>query len=423
MVLSPTTRVLLGLGFGLGVGLLIAAVAPQPDSAWMRVVAVIEPVGTLWVNAIRMTVIPLIVPLLIVGVVDSGDSRRIGSLAVRAFGLFIVMLSVLALATALVGPWIFQYLQLDPESTAALRASARVSIEPSTHFRFLDWLTSLIPTNPIKAAADGAILPVVLFTLAFAFALSRTTESSRTQVVAVFRGIGDAIMILVRWILALAPIGVFALAVALGSRLGSAAIGAIGFYIAVCIALMVASLLFLYLVVAMGSRIPLRRFAVAALPAQAVAFSSRSSLAALPALIGAARDQLHLSEEVTGFVLPLGVSAFKLTAAIYWLIGALLVARLYGIDLSTGQIATIAAASVILNASTPGIPSGGLLIQAPLYTAMGLPLEGLGVLIAIDTIPDMFKSMINVTADLVVASLLDRSPSSPRGTDRTRILP
>ena len=283
-----------------------------------------------------------------------------------------------------------------------------MTIEPATQFRFIDWVTSLIPVNPIKAAADGALLPVVLFTLAFSFALSRTAEATRTTMVTFFRGISEAILILVRWILALAPIGVFALAVALGSRLGTAAIGAIGFYIAVCIGMMVVSFGFLYLVVVLGTRIPLRQFSRAVLPAQAVAFSSRSSLAALPALIGGARDQLHLSEEVTGFVLPLGVSAFKLTAAIYWLIGALLVARLYGLDLSTAQIATIAVASVVLNASTPGIPSGGLLIQAPLYSAMGLPLEGLGVLIAIDTIPDMFKSMINVTADMVVATLLDR---------------
>lgn len=408
MILSPTTRVLLGLGLGLCVGLAIAALAPTADSGWMRVVTVIEPIGTLWVNAIRMTVIPLIVPLLIVGVVESGDTRRIGSLALKSFGLFIAMLSVLALSTALVGPWIFQHLQLDPVSTAALRASAKVTIEPATQFRFIDWLTSLIPVNPIKAAADGALLPVVLFTLAFSFALSRTAEATRTTMVTIFRGISEAILILVRWILALAPVGVFALAVALGSRLGAAAIGAIGFYIAVCIGMMVVSFGFLYLMVGLGTRIPLRKFSRAVLPAQAVAFSSRSSLAALPALIGGARDQLQLSEEVTGFVLPLGVSAFKLTAAIYWLIGALLVARLYGLDLSTSQIATIAVASVILNASTPGIPSGGLLIQAPLYSAMGLPLEGLGVLIAIDTIPDMFKSMINVTADMVVATLLDR---------------
>ncbi len=408
MALSQTTRVLLGLGAGLGTGLAVAALAPSADSVWMRAVAMVEPIGTLWVNAIRMTVIPLIVPLLIVGVVESGDTRRIGGLALRAFGLFFAMLTVLALGTALIGPWIFQHLTLDPESTAALRASARVSIDPATQFRFSDWLISLIPVNPIKAAADGALLPVVLFTLAFAFALSRTAEATRTSMVTFFRGISDAIMILVRWILALAPIGVFSLAVALGSRMGTAALNAIGFYIAVCIALMVVSLALLYLLVGLGTQVPLRTFARAALPAQAVSFSSRSSLAGLPALIRGARDHLHLSEEVTGFVLPLGVSAFKVTGAIYWLIGALLVARLYGIELSTAQVATIAAASVILNPSTPGIPSGGLLIQAPLYTAMGLPLEGLGVLIAIDTIPDMFKSMINVTADLAVATLLDR---------------
>lgn len=415
MANAPTARVLLGLGAGLLAGLLIAGLAPAPPSPWWRIVDVVEPIGTLWVNAIRMTVLPLIVPLLIVGVVESGNSLSIGRLALRSFGLFLLMLVVTGAVSALIGPWLFGHLVLDPAGTAALRAAAKVTVEPAAPFRFAEWLTSLVPTNPIKAAADGALLPVVLFTLAFAFALTRAGQATRLRLVELARGISEVSLILVRWILALAPVGVFALALALGSRLGTGAVGAIGFYIITCIAVMALTGVALYLVVAAGSRVPLRAFARAALPAQAVAFSSRSSLAALPALIGGARDQLRLSEEVTGFVLPLGVSAFKLTAATYWLFGALLVARLYGIEMSVQQIVTITAASVILNASTPGIPSGGLLIQAPVYASLGLPLEGLGVLIAIDTIPDMVKTAVNVTADLVVAVLL----GAPRGGGTT----
>ena len=116
-----------------------------------------------------------------------------------------------------------------------------------------------------------------------------------------------------------------------------------------------------------------------------------------------ATDVLKLPPTATGFVLPLGASVFKLTSAIYWVVGALFMARLYGLELSTGSIALVAASSVVLSFSTPGIPSGGMLLQVPLYTAVGLPVEGIGIMIALDTLPDMCKTLLNVTADMLVA--------------------
>jgi len=164
----------------------------------------------------------------------------------------------------------------------------------------------------------------------------------------------------------------------------------------------------LYLLAVIGGRVSLAQFARAAFPAQAVAFTSRSSLAALPVMVEGARDQLHLPAEVTGFVLPLAVSTFKLSSPIYWTLGALFVGKLYGIDLAPAQLVSVGAAAIALNAATPGFPSGGLLIQAPLYPSIGLPVEGLGILIAIDAIPDMFKTAFIVTADLAVATVLAR---------------
>jgi Na+/H+-dicarboxylate symporter len=158
--------------------------------------------------------------------------------------------------------------------------------------------------------------------------------------------------------------------------------------------------------------VPLRLFARGVAPAQAVAFSSRSSYASLPALIEGAERTLRLPPEITGFVLPLAVAVFRLTSPIYWTLGALLIAQLYGIEMGPAQVGTVAAASVLLNAATPGIPSGGLLIQAPVYLAVGLPVEGIGLLIAIDAVPDMFKTAFNVTADMAVAVILARPTAS-----------
>lgn len=405
--LSAPATVTLSLVTGLAIGMLVSAYAPGAVADTL--VSAAGPVGTLWVNAIRMTVIPLVVPLLVAGVAGAEDVRRIGGLGARAIGVFLLMLTLLAVATAIAGPILLSGMELDAARVAALRGAAQITLPSAEELTVRSWILALVPTNPIRAAADGALLPLVVFTLAYAFALGRAASGVRLSQVSAFRGISEVMMDVVRFVLALAPIGIFALALALGARLGPDAVGLMGYYIGVVIGLHILTAPLLYAVAVAGGGVPLGRFARAVLPAQVVGFSSRSSLASLPALVTGARDMLHLSPAATGFVLPLAVSVFKLTSAIYWIIGALFVARLYGIELSGTQLATIAAGSVVLNASTPGIPSGGLLIQAPLYAAVGLPVEGLGILIAIDAIPDMFKTAYNVTADMAVAALLDRS--------------
>jgi Na+/H+-dicarboxylate symporter len=159
----------------------------------------------------------------------------------------------------------------------------------------------------------------------------------------------------------------------------------------------------IYVVIAVTGRVPVRQFARALVPASVVGMGTRSSLASLPAMVKGATDVLQLPPTATGFVLPLCASVFKLTSAIYWPVGALFIAKLYGIDLSTANLLLVAASSIVLNFSTPGIPSGGMLLQVPLYTSIGLPVEGIGILIALDTLPDMFKTLLNVTSDMMVA--------------------
>ena len=405
---SPTFQVVAGLALGLGVGVLIGGDPNAPGAAFARAVT---PIGTLWINAIRMTLVPLIVSLLVVGIAEQRDARRIGRLGVMAFAMFIIALAAVGALTAIVSPPIFSLLTLDPAGVEALRATLTAPPGTADLPTLRDWILSLVPANPVRAAAEGAMLPLLVFTIAFAFALTRLAEPERNTVVTVFQAVSSTMLVIVRWVLMLAPLGVFALAVTLGTRLGVGAAGAIGFYVALVIGLHLLVTIVLYAIAVVGGRMSLRRFAQAAAPAQAVAFSSRSSLASLPALIDSA-TRLQLPREITGFVLPLAVSVFKLTSPIYWTVGAILIARLYGVEFGPAQVFTMAGAAVLLNAATPGIPSGGLLIQAPVYSMLGLPLEGIGLLIAVDTIPDMFKTAFNVTADLTVAVVLGRYASS-----------
>jgi proton glutamate symport protein len=411
---SQAVQVSLGLVLGLGLGMVLAQdVIPASTSA--RVVSLLEPIGTAWINAVRMTVIPLVVPLLIVGVAGSEDTRYTGSVGARAFGWFLALLVVCAAFSALVSPWLFQYLTLDPDATTRLRETAKIDLPPADALSLRSWILGLIPLNPVRAASDGALLPMVLFTLLYAFALGHVSDESRRTQVAFFRGMADAMLVVVRWILAIGWLGIFALAVALGQKLGASAIGAIGFYVAVLILLHLIATAGLYVLIGVTRRVPLTLFARALVPAQVVGFGARSSLASLPALVRGATDVLKLSPTATGFVLPLGVSVFKLTSALYWVVGALFIGKLYGIPLAASSIALVAASSVVLSFSTPGIPSGGMLLQAPLYTAIGLPVEGIGIMIALDTIPDMFKTLLNVTADMAVGVMATRDGEPTTG--------
>ena len=204
---------------------------------------------------------------------------------------------------------------------------------------FSSWLTSLLPANPVAAAATSAMMPLILFTLLFSLAIARTSEPSRELLTRFFRAIGDAMLVLVRWVILVAPVGVFAaLVLPLAVHAGGALVGAIRFYILTYSIASVAVTLLLYPVVWLIAHIPMRRFGSAALPAQLIAFSSSSSISTtLPALIEGAETRLALPNRTTAFVLPLAVSTFKIASAGGMKsIGAVFAGWFYGIELHLG---------------------------------------------------------------------------------------
>jgi Na+/H+-dicarboxylate symporter len=409
--MSLTARVAGGLVLGLAAGVVADAAESR---ALLALAELAEPVGTLWVNAILMTVVPLVVSSLIVGVASAGDPRLVGRLGRGAVTLFLLLVACSATFTALITPPLLAWLPSDDATVASLRAGTAFGSQPHAAVPTArEWLVGLVPSNPVRAAADGTMLPLVVFTLAFALALTRVEPTSRRAVVAFFEAAAAAMRVLVGWVLALAPLGVFALAFPLAARLGAAAAGALGYFIVLSAAICLVLLLAVYPLAVVAGRVPLRRFARAAAPAQAVAFGSRSSLASLPALIDGAERRLGLPPAVTGFCLPLAVSTFKLGAPVVMLVGLLVMGRLYGVPIDAPQLAQAAAASALLSFSAPGVPGGALLVAAPIFAAAGVPLEALGILLALDTIPDMFRAPANVTADLAVAAILARHTPAP----------
>ena len=400
---SAAWYALAALAIGLALGI---AVSASGSANAARLVAWLEPVGTLWVNAIRMTVIPLVVASLLVAVSGTAPGT-VGKLGGKAFLIFLLLLGAMAAITAFVAPVIFSRLVIDPAAAAAIRGGVAPVQRPELP-SFTSWLVSLLPTNPIKAASDGAMLPLVVFTLAFGLALGRLAPDVRGPIVGFFRGVAEAMSLLVRWVLALAPIGVFALAFVLAAKLGSSVVGAVGFYVVVHSALLLVSVLLLYVAVALFTRTSVTRFARAALPAQVVAMTTRSSMAALPALLTSAEQTLGLPKTVTSFALPLATSTFRYNQAVTWVVVALFAAKLYGIELVSAQIMTIAVTSVLMSFSVPGIPSASLFVIAPFLASVGIPPEAIGVLIAVDLLPDVFKTLANVTGHLASVTLLAR---------------
>jgi Na+/H+-dicarboxylate symporter len=413
--MNERTRVLLALVLAIGGGI---AIAISGNDALLRAADFIAPIGTLWVNAIRMTVIPLVVSLLITGVASATDVKSVGRLGGRTLLVFFLLLVATALVVMPLCVGVFHLL---PQRGAAPplpagAAEAASQIAGGQRQTFSEWIVSLLPSNPIAAAATGNMVPLILFTLLFALAVARSPERTRETLVGFFQALGDATLTLVRWVILLAPIGIFALLLSLAAHAGAALAGAIGFFILAYSAASLAVIALIGIVVPLVARIPIRQFARAALPPQLVAFSSSSSIASLPALVEGAERGLSIPKRVSGFVLPLAVSMFHIAGPLSWTAGALLVGWFYGVPLHTSQFATIAFAAVFLTFAAPGIPRGGFLMLAPLFLAIGLPVEGIGILIAVDAIPDTFATALNVTGDLAAAVLVAKSDASPSAT-------
>lgn len=405
--MSLTTRVLLALVAGLITGIIATTFRDAGGGALIRVA---DPVGSVWVNALQMTLIPLVASMLISVIASVPDARSTGRLGMRAFVVFTAFLCVTAVVSILIGPALVAMLPIDAATTAALQTSdagAIVTIAARMP-TFAQTLIDIVPANPLRAAADGTMLPLVVFSLALGAAATRIPADQRAGLVRFFRGLADAMLVIVGWVIAVAPIGVFALAIGLAARIGLAAVGVIAWYIVILSGVVILVTVLLYGAAVIGGGIPLSRFARSVAPGQAVAFSARSSLAALPALVEGARRFLVLPTVVTSFVLPLAVSTLRLSTPIMWSITFPFLARLYGVELGYAGLTIIVLNGILLSFSIPGLPSASLFLMAPFLTGLGIPAEALGIVLAADAIPDLFKGVLNVTGHMASATIVAR---------------
>jgi Na+/H+-dicarboxylate symporter len=346
-----------------------------------------------------------VVSLLVTGLASTsaGRAARIGG---RTLAVFVALVTFSALVAAILAPPLLSLASFDANAFAALRETTSATQMELPPFR--DWIVGLLPSNPVRAAADGTMLPLVVFSVIFAMAITRLETRHKQTLVDFFEAITRTMIVVIEWILMVAPIGVFCLVVPLAARTGADLVGAMGVFLLIACGLVLLVLVALYPVAVLIGRIPLGQFARAMVSPQTIGFSTRSSLASLPAQLDAANDDLKLPERVTAIVLPVAVALLKYASPTARITGTFFIARLYGIELGVVEIAAITGAVAALSFYSPGLPSSGLLIMAPIYIAFNLPMEGIGLLIALDVVVDMFITAANVTANVTVAVLIAR---------------
>ena len=406
--MSATARVLTALLCGAALGIVLTAF--QPVLA-REVASVMQPIGDLWLNALQMTVVPLVVALVVLGVASTSDAAASGRTARRAILVFLVLLCAGAAFAAVFAPFQLSLLPRDPESIGSLRAAIGMPVATdSAAAGFAARFATIIPSNVIAAAAQAAMLPLVVSALLFGFALTRVEARRRTQAVELFQTLADVMVTIVGWVLWAAPLGVVALAFSVCVKAGVSVLSALGWYILTMCTLYLAVTLGLYLVAVFGGGQRLRKFATGVLPAQAIAVSTQSSLATLPAMVDSAQNRLGCSPSVTALVLPMAVSLFRMTSPVQYIGVSCFIAWIYGVDLSASQLAVGAALAVVISLGSVGLPGQVSLMATnmPVVQAMGLPVAPLGLMLAVETIPDAFATLGNVTGDIAATTVVSR---------------
>lgn len=394
-----TTRILAGLIAGLALG----ALSPGLHlAAQDQIVSTADALGGVWLDALRMTIIPLVFALLVVGVAQLAGTVRAGGFAGKvllAFGALLLLSTVVAViaTTALLQVWPAPAAAAQALRAAAHGAAKAIPASPP----FAEWLRSFVPANVVKAAAEGNMASLVVFALVFGIAATGLEEARREVLFRFFDAVQATMMRIVHWVLLLGPFGVFFLAFVVGAKTGFGAVGVLGHYIVVVsIMCLLAGVIGLVVALA-GGRVAPGALVGALIPVGAMAISTQSSLASLPVMLEAT-EKIGVPERVRGLVLPMAVALFRITSPAGNIAVALYVAHVYGVKLDPGHVAAGILVAVLVSLAAVGVASSITFFTTlvPISMAMGLPLDLLPLLIAVETFPDFSRTLGNVFGDV-----------------------
>ena len=400
----------IGLAAGLALGL-VAAATQQPlllelTGTWLR------PIGTLFLNLLSMVVIPLVATALFTGVAGLGDIRKVGRLGLRTLGFFWGTTLAAILIGFVVASMLLPLAPIAAEQQTALRAAALADSSFLRHAaeqapsgaRFI---VDLVPANPLRAAVDGNLLPLIVFITIFAVAAAALPDDKRLALTQLADVATQALIRIVRWVLLVAPIGIFALVAGAVAQFGWSLVKAMAVYVLAVIVGLAIFIVGVYLpAIGLIVRLSLRRFLRASFPSMLMGFSTTSSLATLPTMLDAAANDLKISRVVSSFVLPLGATVNRAGSALFQAVALLFVAQLYGVSFGFAEMFQAGAAVFLASLTVASIPYGSIVSLTPAFASAGLPLAGLTLLIGLDRIPDMFRTMTNVAGSLTAATVV-----------------
>lgn len=397
----PTALTLAALAGGLALGLMLGG-----GPASQVIAPLLGKIGGLWLRALQATIVPLVVSLLVIGVVQTVAAANAGALARRTLGMFFGLLGAATAMAALLMPLLLRLFPIPAEAAHTLLAAhAETGPVPS----LVDFLDSLVPSNVLAAASSDAMLSLILFTAAFALAVTRLAAPLRKAMFDFFAAIAGAMMVVIGWVLKVAPVGVFALAFTVAAKSGSDAIAALGHYILLVTAIGTVVFLAAYAIAVLGARLPLAEFARRVLPVQSLALSTQSSLACLPAMLEACRE-LRVRGATAELVLPLAVALYRATSPAMNIAVAIYVAKLAGVAITPQLLVTAFAVAMCTTIGSVSLPGSLSFISAigPICLATGIPIAPLGLLVAVEMLPDLMRTLGNVTMDVAVTAAIDR---------------
>lgn len=409
--------ILIGLVAGVAYGYL-AAWAGAPD----HVLTYIAPVGRLFLNLLKMIAVPLVLFSLVAGVASLDDSSKLGRIGGKSIALYLVTTAIAIaiglVVVGLVGPGKGLSDDTREKLLAAYGEQASQQAGRASQLSIIDQLVDIVPTNPFAALADAQMLQVVFFALMLGIALTRLSRrvAGTAHVVKVFQLLSDAIVEMVQLIMAIAPLGVFAMLAGVVADLGKdpAQLGELlqslgGYMLTVVAALCLHALLVYSALLKLFTKVPWRRFARAMLPAQLLAFSSSSSAATLPVTIRCVERGVGVDEEVSSFVLPLGATINMDGTGLYQGVAAVFIANALGIDLGFGQQLMIVLTAALASIGTAAVPGVGIVMLVIVLRQVEVPEAGIGLILAVDRPLDMCRTVLNVTGDATVATVVASS--------------
>jgi Na+/H+-dicarboxylate symporter len=413
------TKITIGLVLGVAAGLAANVLGIVDTVAWNSVaMPLMEFLGNAFIRAIMMIVVPLVVASLTIGVASLGDLRKLGRIGGKTVGYYLFTTSVaitLGLSLALL---IRPGGGLSPEARQSLagefgaQAGGAVGIADEAP-GIWETLLGMIPNNPVAAAAEGNLLPLIIFVIVFSAALTHVMPSRRDVVLDFFHAINDASMVVIHWIMKTAPYAVFALIAAVISRFGLEVLQSLALYATVVALGLVLHAVFTYgTLVAILARLNPLVFFRRIREAQLIAFSTSSSNATLPVTMEVAEKRLGVSKSTASFVLPLGATVNMDGTALYQGVATIFIAQVYGFDLGLGALLTIVLTATLASIGAAGVPGAGIIILVLVLNSVGLGAHaaaGIALILGVDRILDMIRTSVNVTGDLSCAAVVGRS--------------